>query len=85
MTRVDEGYNLSSIPPLVGPVTLIVGIEDDPAGYVKVYLGARYKNLHLRLSEEEAKPFKRGYGYGHLWMWPLPPAEAICQDEPVQP
>jgi len=82
-------YHLSGVPPLgafagVEPVTLLVGLEDAPDGVLKVYLGARWKGLHLRVTDpEEQDTFRRAWGSGgHVWMWPIPPAETIHSDGP---
>jgi len=78
-------YTLSAIPPLgsfigVQPVTLLTGVEDDPSGALRVYLGARYKGLYLLVEDEDEKDFfRRGWRSGapHTWMWPIPPDDAI--------
>ena len=85
---MSTAYTLSGIPPLgafIGAtqVTLLTGIEDDPSGALRVYLGARYKGLYMLIEDAEAKDtFRRAWGSGapHTWMWPLPPAEAILKD-----
>lgn len=77
-------YNLSSLPPVgafigVEPVTLLVGLEDESDGALRVYLGARWKGLYIRVTEPEAQDqFRRAWGAGrHVWMWPLPDASEI--------
>jgi hypothetical protein len=87
MTDNVGTYNLSSLPPAgsffgAEPVTLLVGLGDAPDGALKVYLGARWKGLHLLVTDpQEQETFRRAWGTGgHVWMWPLPPAEAIHCD-----
>lgn len=77
-------YHLSSFPPLVGPVTLLVGVEDDPDGGIRAYLGARYKRIYVHVTDPEAvEQFRRAWGYpmGHTWLWPIPPPEALTKEE----
>jgi hypothetical protein len=81
-------YTLSALPPIgsfigVQPVTLLTGIEDDPSGGLRVYLGARYKGLYMLVEDAAEKDiFRRAWSSGapHTWMWPLPPAEAIHRE-----
>ena len=72
-------YTLSSLPTFVEPVTLLVGLENGPEGALKVYLGRRSKGLHLLVTDpDEQALFRRAWATGgHVWMWPLPPADAI--------
>ncbi len=81
-------YNLSNIPPLVSmcgveSVTLLVGLDEDgPDGALKVYLGARYKRVHLLVTDEaEKENFRRAWGTGrHVWMWPVPSQDDLYVD-----
>jgi hypothetical protein len=81
-------YHLSTMPPTgsfigVQDVTLLTGVEDDPDGGLRVYLGARHRKLYMLVEDEDAKEtFRRAWGGGpHVWMWPVPPADAIFKDE----
>ncbi len=84
-------YSLSSMPPLTAifgasPATLLVGLEDDTDGTLKVYLGARYKRTFVRVTEPtEQDAFRRAWGSGsaHIWLSPIPPAELLEQDPPT--
>lgn len=83
----DQGevaYELNSSPvfALTRSVTLLVGVEDQPDGKVRAYLGARWKRIYLLLDPEEAEPFRRAWGTGqHVWMAPIPPAELLHREE----
>lgn len=79
-------YRLSGIPPLVGPCTLLVGLDECEDGSVKAYLGARWKGIYLHVEPEGAEDFRRAWGSGgHVWMYPVPPADLLCKDEPKEP
>jgi hypothetical protein len=76
-------YTLSSVPPLLGPVTLLVGVEEQDDGSVKAYLGARWKGIYLHVHADEAEDFRRAWGSGapHVWLYPVPPADLLHKDE----
>jgi hypothetical protein len=77
-------YELNSSPVFApwGPVTLLVGVEEQLDGRVRAYLGARWKRLYLLLDAAEAEPFRRAWATGqHIWMRPVPPAELLHHDE----
>jgi hypothetical protein len=82
-------YTLSSLPPIgsflgVEPVTLLVGLEDEPDGTLRVYLGHRAKGIYMQVITPQAQEhFRRawGGGFGYVWMWPLPPADALFRDD----
>lgn len=82
-TDYEQAYTLSSLPPLAsGMTTLVVGLEEAEGGGVKVYLGARWKRLYVLVGPEHAEDFRRAWGLqGHLWVYPVPPAELIRKDE----
>jgi hypothetical protein len=78
-------YTLDSSPAFAFgqlSVTLLVGVEEQPDGKWRAYLGARWKGLYLLLDAEEAEPFRRAWGTGqHVWMAPVPPAELLHREE----
>lgn len=60
-----------SLPPLLGPVIWITGIEDRPNGAMRVYVGPRYKGRYFLPEPDEREPIRRAWGCGgHLWMHP---------------
>ncbi len=80
-------FTLSSVPPLgallgVQPATLLVGVEDDPAGGLRAFLGARWKGVYVLIDDPEAQEaFRRAWGSsGHVWLWPIPPREMLLQE-----
>lgn len=76
-------FNLSTSPvdAMFRPVTMVVGVEDDPDGGLRVYLGARYKNIYLLVDEAAKDSVRRGWGAGgHLWLWPIPPADILHRE-----
>lgn len=78
-------YNLSSLPPFAGEVTMLVGLDECEDGSVKAYLGHRYKGIYLHVEPENAEDFRRAWGTGgHVFMWPIPPADLLCKDEPKE-
>lgn len=68
-----------------GDARLIVGIEDDPDGSLRVYVGARYTGIHTHVLDEEAKEdVRRAWpGWGHLFA--DIPAAALCDCPPPSP
>lgn len=74
-------YTLSSLPPLVGDCTMLVGLDEVGDGSVKAYLGARYKGIYLHVCPEDAETFRRAWDTGrHVFMWPIPPADLLLKD-----
>ena len=81
-------FTLSSLPPLgalmgIERTTLVVGLAEDESGALRVYLGKRWKNLYILVTEpDEQDTFRRAWGSGgHIWMSPVPGAELIHCDE----
>lgn len=81
-------YELSSSPVfafLHDPVTIVVGVEEQPDGAWRVYLGHRAKGIYLLLEAAEAEPFRRAWASGgHVWMAPIPPADLLHSDRPEE-
>lgn len=73
---------------LFGNACLIVGVEDDPGGWLKVYLGARYKNIYCVVTNpEDQERVKKAWGSTamHVTM-PLPdPSELFNDEHPYDP
>ena len=68
---------------LIGTGVLITGIEDQPEGWMKVYVGSRYKNIYVVCTEpEDQERVRRAWGSSamHLMM-PRPPPEALFDDD----
>jgi hypothetical protein len=67
---------------LTGNACLIVGVEDDPDGSLRVYLGARWKGIHVHVDDETARAeIRRAWGdplSAHVFT-ARPPADALCQ------
>lgn len=61
-----------------GNTRLIVGIEDDEDGSLRVYLDRRWTNLHTHVADEEVKrQVRNSWGYqGHVFT--DVPADALC-------
>jgi hypothetical protein len=79
----EQTYELSSSPVFAfcREVTLLVGVEEQPDGAVRVYLGHRAKGVYLLVEPEQADPFRRAWASGqHVWMAPVPPAERLLVD-----
>lgn len=77
-------YELNTSPAFAfaGEVTLLVGIEEQPDGFVRAYLGHRARGLYLLLAETEAEPFRRAWATGqHVWMRPVPPVELLHRED----
>lgn len=86
---MSERYTLSSLPSLGALVgversALLTGVEDDPTGALRAYLGPRWKWLYILIEDEDTKEaFRRAWGggaLGHVWLNPVPPPEAIHHD-----
>lgn len=78
---IDYELNSSPVFAFAGPVTLLVGVEEQPDGRVRAYLGARWKGLYLLLDPAEAEPFRQAWATGqHVWMRPIPPADLLHRD-----
>ena len=73
-------------PLLTGGLSLLVGLEDDEDGSLRVYLGRRWTGIHTHVADEDAKRELRrvwGQGRGHALVT-TPPREALC-DCPNRP
>lgn len=84
MSAPEQTYELSSSPifALGRKVTLLVGVEDQPDGKVRAYLGARWKGIYVLVDAEEAAPFRQAWASGqHIWMAPIPPSELLHRDD----
>lgn len=82
-------YTLSTSPVFAlcrdGEVTLLVGLEDQPDGLVRAYLGHRARGVYLLLSADEVEPFRQAWGSGqHVWMHPIPPRELLHRDDALE-
>ena len=80
-------YTLTSSPvdAMFRPVTLLVGLEDEADGALRVYLGARYKGIYLRLAADDPAQddFRRAWDRGgHCWMYPIPDANLLHRAAP---
>lgn len=68
---------------VLGTEVLVVGVEDQPEGWTKVFIGARYKNTYVVPMPEEVERIKQAWGasyMGHLTM-PRPDNDHIFNDE----
>jgi hypothetical protein len=62
---------VSTLPPLLGPVVWITGIEDRPNGAMRVYVGPRYLGRYFLPEPEDREPIRHAWGAGgHVWMRP---------------
>jgi len=84
--KCQTEYTLLSGPSAVfypEPVTMLVGLEDEPDGSLRVYLGARYKGIYLRVpaGEESQREFRRAWNSGgHVFMAPVPSADVLHRE-----
>lgn len=63
---------------------LVVGTGRTEDGDLKLYLGARYRNVYVVVpASERADEIERGYhGAGpHVWLKPAPAEHFLCVDE----
>jgi hypothetical protein len=67
----------------LGTHTLVVGVEDDASGALRVYLGARWKNVYCLIDNEVDKDaVRRAWSHqGHVTI-PIPPADRLYVDAP---
>lgn len=74
---------MSLVDYFFGRHALIVGVEDDHDGGVRIYLHARYRWIYVLIDDPaDCESIKRqwaGHG-GHLTL-PNPPADCVFQDE----
>lgn len=66
-----------------GTHTLLVGVEDDPEGGLRLYLGHRAKGAYAVIDDpEEIARIRQSWGgaRGYITV-PIPPAECIYVDE----
>jgi hypothetical protein len=62
-------------------VTLLVGVEEEPDGAVRAYLGRRSQGVYLLVEPEGADAFRRAWASGgHVWLAPVPPPELLRRD-----
>jgi len=67
---------------VLGLEVLITGIEDQPEGWTKVFIGPRYKNIYVVPMPEEVERVKRAWGSTamHITM-PKPDSDHMFNDE----
>jgi hypothetical protein len=80
-----SGFTLSSSP--VGAfgqgATLLVGLEDQPDGTVRAYLGHRRRGVYVVLSDAAVASFRAAWASGgHVWLSPVPPQGYLHRDDP---
>jgi hypothetical protein len=65
-----------------GDTTILVGVEDDPDGGLRCYVGARYRGLYVIVDDpKEMERVQHAWaGGGHVLM-PVPPAECVYSDK----
>ena len=61
---------------------LIVGIEDDPDGSLRVYVDARHTGIHTHIDDESAKEQVRNAWASSVHLTAPIPREALCDCEP---
>ena len=68
---------------MFGRNTMMVGLEEMDDGALKVYVGARWKNIYMILDDEAEKDkARRAWSYGgHVFM-PVPAPEQLFYDAP---
>jgi len=67
----------------LGDSRLIVGIEDDTDGSLRVYVGARWKNIHTHVEDEGTKrEVRNAWGGAHGHVVADIPADALCDCPP---
>lgn len=72
---------------LLGRTAMVTGVEE-ARGALKVYIGARWRGLHVLVDDAEAQTaIRRAWAHGGHCLIPLPPAGAIRRDpmNPVYP
>ena len=62
---------------------LIVGLEDDPDGSLRVYLDARFRGIHTHVDNEEAKAeVRRAWSGAMSHITTRVPDSALCDCPP---
>jgi hypothetical protein len=62
---------VTHLPPLLGPVVWITGVEDRPNGAMRVYVGQRGQGRYFLPEPDEREPIRRAWaGGGHVWTRP---------------
>ena len=73
---------------LFGTGVLIVGVEDQPEGWMKVYIGARYKNIYCVVTNpEDQERVRRAWNSTgmHVTMPKPDPSEIYDDKHPYVP
>lgn len=70
---------------LAGTHTLLVGVEDEPTGGLRLYLGHRSRGLYTVITDAVAiEEVRRAWGSGghggHHITLPIPPPECVYSD-----
>lgn len=66
---------------MAGTHTLLVGLEDQDDGGLRLYLGHRADGLYVVLDDEAAKvQARRAWAVGGHVTIPVPPADRICRE-----
>lgn len=72
----------SMVGLFTGDTTVLVGVEDDPDGGLRCYLGARYRGLYVIVDDpEQMEKIRRAWAYtsSHV-LFPVPPPERVFSD-----
>jgi hypothetical protein len=70
----------SPVAAMTGDAALVVGVERDDEGDLKVYLGARYRGVYVPIAAgDDADRIERAWASvsAHLWLTPVP-SELCC-------
>lgn len=72
----------SMVGLFTGDTTVLVGIEDDPDGGLRCYLGARYRGLYVIVDDPDTmERIRRAWAdsSSHV-LFPTPPPECVFSD-----
>jgi hypothetical protein len=64
--------------------TFVVGLEDEPGGMLRVYVGHRYKGIYALVDAAHAeaqRALRNAWGRGGHVLIPCPPPECLYRDD----
>jgi hypothetical protein len=69
---------------MTGRTAMVTGLEDEPDGALKVYVGPRWRGVYVLVDDAEAKDaIRRGWAVGGHLLIPIPAAKCLWRGEPA--